>query len=72
MAKDEIKKVEGVEEVKSEEKPTPKPVPKKTNKKTETDKFILRKLKALNQMNDKRKAKELADRVMRNSRRGIK
>lgn len=42
----------------------------KPNKKTEVDKFIARKLKALNQMGDQRKAKELADRVMRNARKG--
>lgn len=64
MAKEE-KKVE-VAEVKADAK-TEKP-----NEKAEIDKFILRKLKALNQMGDKRKAKELADRVMRNSRKGIK
>lgn len=42
----------------------------KVDNRSEVDKFIARKLKALNQMSDQRKAKELANRVMRNARKG--
>ena len=46
-----------------------KPVEKKPVKaKVDVDKFIARKLKAVNEMKDEAKAKELAERVMRNKR----
>lgn len=52
-----------------EKKPIEKPVEKKPVKaKLDVEKFIARKLKAINEMNDEAKAKELAERVMRNKR----
>lgn len=64
MAKEDKKVVDKVE------KPVEKPAEKPVKKGVSVDKFVARKLKALNQMGDQRKARELAQRIMSNARKG--
>lgn len=60
MAKEKEPKIEAVEE-KTEEIIETKPA-------VDVDKFIARKLKALNEMENKAKARSLGERVLRNRR----
>ena len=60
MAKEKEPKIEAVEE-KTEEIIETKPV-------VDVDKFIARKLKALNEMENKAKARSLGERVLKNRR----